>query len=531
MEFYMFKEKRSVRRISEIYYFIMCLLSGLFISTTNSYAIGVYQNFDNIPATSINGIPADSTDRKWTYRSSSNNPWPYIQYNGWRNETEIAPGIYQYITYIINGYNSLHMGFETYGFMEISDQNAVKGNSLKITTTGGINNEVTKAKLGLRVENKEQYLSLLNNGIDPIYHDGEVGHPYIYFIANNSISPNFATFPVAQGANKLSMYIYMPQSLQNGTIEKARYDQNPRQTINLGPYAEVPNPTVYPPTHPLYVQDGKIGGHWYNVFYNEGGGWTHILAEPHPQHNNGFDNGSKYPYPSNSMRDLGLDYYKTMYRNYITFYPYSGIGTPPYYTYLDEIQFIFDGEPQNNETINSPGVTFYPNDNHFSIGWNDKYANYDGGWATYEIRYSFSQITNTNWSSAKRVTIIDDPRYNEVSDTGPGRIKKHWPYYPSIFGQFTIDPDDKTLLMPGTTVYFAIKDVSQNPSNSLDPISTNKAGRDYRNHGDKFDYVADVLAIPLIKRIEFYISGTMPQQSNTYPVIQSMKFLDKITSP
>lgn len=498
---------------------------GLFVTlsfSNRALAIGVYQNFDNFPPTGINEKPSDETNGTWTYHSGRTDPWPYIQYNGWRDEAEIAPGIYQYITYTINSYNSLHMGFETYGFMEIDDQKAVKGNSLKITTTGGINDETTLKRLGIRVENKEEYIEMANNGIDPVYHGGKVGHPYIYFMANNSSLNNLVTFPVAQGANKLSMYILMPSGVKNGTLESARYDRSPQQTINLGPYANIPNPTLYPPTHPLYDKNGTIGGHWYNVFYNEGGGWTHILAEPHPQHNNAFDNAAKYPYPSYSMRDLGLDFYKSLYRNYITFYPYVGIDSPPYYTYIDEIEFIFDEEPQNNETINNPGVTYYPEDKHFSIGWNDKYKNNGGAWATYEIRYSFSQITNANWSNAKLVTIIDDPRYNEVSSTGPGRIKKHWPYSPAVFGQFTIDPDDKAKLTPKTTIYFAIKDVSQNPIDTLDPIS-DRAGRDYRNNGDQFDYAGDAPDLPLIKRIDFYIPETINSMPQLQPTIQSVQ--------
>ena len=527
----MSQEKKSVRRISKICCFILCLLSGFFISTTNSYALGVYLDFDNFNVTPSDGVPAGATDGSWTYHSTTTDPWSWISHHGWRDETEIETGIYQYLAFYFSDGNDLHIGMQTYGFMEIDDQNAVRGNSLKITTTGGVDDADLATQLGSVVLNKEQYLSILDAGTDPVYHgDDPVGHPYVYFMSNTSLSNSYVAFPVAKGANKMSMYIYLPEGHVNGTIEDASYSKSPSQTISMGPYAEVPNEAVYPSTHSLYAPGEVIGGHWYNTYYNEGGGWTHILAETHPNHNNSFSNATIYPYPSSSMRNLGLDFYNNLFRNYLTLYPYSGVATTPYYTYLDEIEFILDSEPQNNETINNPGVTYYPDDKHFSIGWNDKYKNNAKGWSTYEIRYSFSQITNANWADAKLVSIIDDPRYNEVSSSGLGRIKKHWPYYLAIFGQITIDTEDKARLVNDTTIYFAIKDVSQDPTDTLDPISS-QGGRDYRNYGTTFDYAGDVSSLPLIKRIDFYISETMSQKSNVYPVIQSISLRDKTTSP
>lgn len=65
----------------------------------------------------------------------------------------------------------------------------------------------------------------------------------------------------------------------------------------------------------------------------------------------------------------------------------TGSGTAPYATYYDEMEFYCDPEPQNDETIASPAVGFFPDrDYTFDIGFNDKYRNSPELNATYEMK-------------------------------------------------------------------------------------------------------------------------------------------------
>ena len=306
-----------------------------------------YNNFDSLPVTPQNGVPGSGGE--WIYSSPDTNPSDYISTSGWISNQKY-PGnsnIFDYFDYYHNGYNNAHMGFETYGFLSIDDSNAIKGNSLKVTVTGGQNSD---GQWGTPLYNKEDYLSLLASGKNPVSSASKVGHPYIYFM-NNSLSSSTVPFYQASGSNRLSLYIKLPSEVSNGS---GGTGSPPGMTINLGPYNDV-------------------GGHWYHYFYNQGGGWTHIIVDGHPQHNNAYSSAANYPYPSSSLRGMDSKYFNTMYRWYMTFWPYEGIATPPYNIWIDEIEFDYDSEPQNNETIDSPAVTYHDDTRQFEIGFNDKY--------------------------------------------------------------------------------------------------------------------------------------------------------------
>ncbi|HBA84730.1 MAG TPA: hypothetical protein DCZ95_11605 [Verrucomicrobia bacterium] len=463
-------------------------------------APSVWMNFDDLPATRSNDPPAGSATWLYTTKEiNSNAAYGMTQYDtcGWRN-TNAYPAPFtnnhNYLQLYFNTYNSDHMGFETYGYLEVDGGNAVTGHSLKYVVTGGKNSYTTNSTEylltnGLKATSKAHFTNWLGMGVDPVAWGATVGHPYVYFL-NLSTNP----IPEAQGANRLSFYYFVPSSLSNGP---GGWGQRPEPTVNIGPF-------------------NGVGGHWYHEICTQGGGWTRALCDGHPQHNNAWSGAAQYPYPSSSLRSYGSDYFTNLYRWYISFKPHDGIGRAPYAVWFDEIEFQFDPEPQNDETICSPSVVYFPSNKTFEIGFMDKYKNFAYSYSTYELRYSFDPIDNANWASAAPAHILADSRYS-ISNRWDGKFQKFWPYYQSVWAPFELaTPQDSARLIPGTNVYFAVKDISQQNGDGMLPITNctigrwTIGGRNYFAYSNSFDYAGDQPALPLLKRISFRIPDGSP---------------------
>ncbi len=479
------------------------LAAILFFTICASFNVygGVLYNFDDLPATASNEIPGSSASLLYT--TEAVNPmvgFPMTAYNraGWRRSSAyVNSSVTDYFQAYSNSINSPSKGYEWYGYLEVDDATAVRGNALKHVITGGKNALTLPDANGLELNTKQEYLNYLSNNQSPSIGDMVVGTSYIYF-SNTSNPPNDVGFPAAQGTNRLSFYIKMPAVLNNGI---GGWGVPPTITFIVGPYSSVPKSDIFPNGDP----DSNMGGHFYHWYYTQGGGWTHIVVDSHPEHSNAV--GSSFPYPSSSFRDIGGEYFNNMFRLYTTGKPYEGLDTPPFSFWIDEMEFISDSEPQNNETINNPAVMYLPGQKLFEISFNDKYANNAYSKSTYEVRYSFSQITNENWGLAPPVLIQPDTRFG-ITASSDGRFRKWRPHYKGVWAPFKIDPADEAALVPGSTIYFAIKDVSQENGDGLDPVGGDpNAGRLYAVYPSMFDYAGDKPALPLIKRINYYISN------------------------
>lgn len=466
----------------------------------NAAALGVYQNFDALPVTAPNEVPGDGGG--WRYSSGiTDTRLSFNGSSGWWKETYYpAPNstVFDYFHLYKNSYNKANMGYTSFSFLEIDGSFSIYGNSLRIVTTGGIKND-GNTTVGLPLLTKEEYLSYLDQGQNPV--GSEIsGSPYIYF---NNTSPNDAkvAFPIASGANRLSFYIYQPDNIDNNGTKGS--DLTISSTLELGP-------------------GNGIGGHWYNRFYTRGGGWSHVLMDSHPNHNNAWQNASDWPYPSLSIRDYGVGFFNNLHSLYLATVPYGNYAMPKAYTWLDEMEYIFDPEPQNGETINNLSLLYKPSDQSFEIGFHSKYKSAGLDKATYEIRYSFSQITNSNWATAIPVQIREDTRF-KIDASPTGIVKKPNSWRDPVWAAFTIAPQDETKLTPGTTIYFAVKDVSQDPNNLKLPNPAYNNGRDYQANMAKLDFAGDEPVLDLIKRIDFYISGTGAPARQNKPSIQVMR--------
>ena len=482
----------------------ICFLCVALIISFFSYSQNIFQNFDSLPVTGTSEIPGDGGG--WRYSSHiTNTGYDFYGSCGYWNTAAYTANnkVHDYFNLYKNTYNSTHMGFEAYQFLEIDNQNVIHGNSMRIMITGGKTDKGAGVEShGLSLFCKEEYLAYLTNSQDPVDTTTIVGCPDVY-ISNNSKSIGSVqyVFPSAAGANRLSLYMYLPDGLKNDVTGTERQER----MVTVGPYSDQPNSDVYPPGHNRYDTSATITGHWYHDVMVEGGAWIHISIDAHPVHSNTFSDATYYPYPSRGIRDMGVNYFNRMYKSYFSAYPYEGIGKPPYYVWMDEMEFQYDAEPQNEETIGTVSIGYWPDAKEFQISFCDKYLS-AYAYATYEIRYSFSPITNANWNSATLADITDDPRWNDVSSSGPGRIQKHTQYYKRVWGKFKLQSQDEANLVSGTKVYFAVKDVSQNPLDLSDPIGS-KQGRNYRNQDTLYDFAKDSAALGLIKRIDYYISS------------------------
>ncbi len=471
-------------------YYVKYLLGLILLFTFHGLllAADVWIDFDDLPATAgTNEVPGSSNN--WIYMSPYSASYT-VDTCGWISSVGYtsSPNIHNSFKWYLNGYNTAHMGFSTYGFLDIDESVAVKGHSLRLTITGGKDEdgcENVPCQHGLEVLNKEQYLDYLNNGVDPVASDGEsVGCPTIYFM-NNSLNFSPIPFPEAQGANRMSLYVKLPPE---SSVGDGGWGSPPQNTMHIAPF----------------ITSGN-GSHWYCPVDINGGAWVHILVDTHP----GGNNSHNYSYPSRSIRDLGVEFFNELYKFYIEFLPVGGVASPRYNVWIDEVKFYYDPEPQNEETINIVAVSYHEEEKRFEIDFHDKYTDNMYSYSTYEVRYSFSPITNDNWDLAKPVHVLSHSGFH-IDENYNGTFEKWWPYYTNVWASFRLREEDESKLVPGTTVYFAIKDISQIDGNGLDPVASSyrgegRGGRDYRNHGDTFDYEGDKNALLLIKRIDYYI--------------------------
>ena len=417
-----------------------------FISTV-SYADTIWFDFDGFPASTCSAPPGDGDG--WEYSSDHTNPndnYAMSLYDscGWFSTDAYtgSPTVHDYF-YAANidiASNSTR-GNHRYQFLRIVDDNCWSGNCMELRITGGYYS-ITEA-VGTPVYDYETYCSL-NPTIDTAE---TVGYPYIYF-NNSSYSYAPVAFEAASGANRMTMYVKLPETLKNGPTSPYNYIPS-SGTINFGPFSMV------------------AGGHFYHWYYNEGGPgrYTKLYMDGHPQHNNAWASAASFPYSYYGLNSYKESYFNNLYRFYFMAFNYddglAGTAVPEYSTYIDETRFFNDSEPQNDETICSPGIGYSPIDQTFDIGWNDKYrGTYPATDSIYEIKYSFSPITNVNYGAAKYVDVVTDGRYSWLTASSAGQIQKMSAYYSLVWCPFKVKSEDQSLLIPGATIYVAIKDIT-----------------------------------------------------------------------
>jgi Big-like domain-containing protein len=451
-------------------------------------------NFDDM-AVSSSGTTLPRSSSGWDYT-------PQTQYQtgddyGSRTNTN---SWYTYRPY----YNTPNMGWEWYGFTEIDNQVSMNGNSLKITVTGG-KSSVYPHGAGLNVCNKSGFLA--NDGPGYSYPSNTiVGDPYIYFWANpDDYNPATAKFSQASGANRFSLYVKAPATVKVDD----NYHARPVDTWNFGSFLS-----------------GQTA-HYYSYIGIGGGGWAKIQLDEHPTYYNGT---------SSYVQNRIANYWQNVTHFYFAEMSgdlYDGHSPVPYNIWIDSMQFEYDDyTPQNNETINDLAVIYNDSvDKTWEITFNDKYQDqitYTKAKSSYELRYSFSPITNENWASATPANI---QAYNgkwTMEARTDGRFKRiDNSAYTKVWASFKLSSADQTAFESNPHIYFAVKDVSQAPNDlhNLNPELTGTLsgqGRDYTWASNIFtDYATDANNLPYIKRIDYELPDIPVVSAFTIPPTSS----------
>ncbi len=410
----------------------------------------------------------------WTYHSPVQDPVGYMLNAGGFLSTADARGINRQFYPYYNGYNSDHMGWLRYGYADVTNAVSISGSgAFRFVATGGAYDDLgSVAYAGLEVRYKEQYDGYVDTGQDPIAAHDVPGSFYCY--VNSGSQTN--TIDEMQDANRLSVWIRQPAGIVQSTSNR------PDITFSYYPFI-----------------DNGGGDHYYHYVSNIPlGGWTHILFDAHPLHNNSGD-----PSPYSQYRAGGFDapgdpqaYFARTVK-----FAFTGVLPPssPAIMYMDQVELYVETQPENDETIANIGVGYGPATHLFDISFNDKYRCLTCN-ALYEVRYAFSPISNASYAAATPAIIVPNADVGFTYTTAvANQIKKPNRGYNQIWAQLRLQPEDEARLQLGTKLYFAVKDISVRDFGNRDP---------YDEEMVDVPDMGQVRRIDLIKTIDYTLYAT-----------------------
>jgi hypothetical protein len=195
-------------------------------------------------------------------------------------------------------------------------------------------------------------------------------------------------------------------------------------------------------------KEGPGNQHYYHYLTVHENAWIHVLLDRHPQHKRG--KSGYYDPGNNPTSNDGKNYFEVMNKFYFEI-RYAQPNPTAYW--IDDLTFYTTDQNENDESVSSVWVGYWPNRDKWEIGFNDCSFNIYGNDSigTYEIRWSTNPITNNNFSLATKIK----PEYYEFQDTRRIRRPNSWKY--PAWTQFTL-PDN--IESQNDIIYFAIKDVS-----------------------------------------------------------------------
>ena len=478
-------------------------------------------DWDYFPTNAENEIPKNSNQNSpvdWQYSSYDHNTGrDFFGSEGWFNTDPNQTTVDEEAWYTIapGGYNNPHMGYGNFGYVDIVDHPCMSGNCVRYTLTGGFSKSVDGqdhcgsygdgASCQQYGEIYSSKTAFLNFASDPTY-DGSLGDYQIgrfkWYLGNGDMSYH-TPLPITTSAhNRMSYYQYLTSDV---TIDQLVIDGVAAEFLS---YAAPFNNT---------------GGHWYH--YGLGSvpnGWTHYYIDEHPSYNNSWGSMVNSPLSYGAQRTYRVQYpnaggyWESMYH----FYSSSGKVNNPIETnglakpetlpaaqYMDELMFVVDPEPQNEETINGMALTYIYDDQYFWLGFVEKYMHAcNVNYGSYEIRYRIGdEITNSNFLNSKLVDIHNPQIFTGYTTPAPGVIVDNTSCRSGILVRFKVQPEDQHLLVEGANLWIAVKDVSQDSNNDHIPNPTaGYKGRNYNTYSD-LDYDYDHNAMKYIKRIPYIL--------------------------
>lgn len=395
----------------------------------------LFMSFDFIDGKIENGFD------EWFYSDKGNNDCNV--YNGLEQSNLCGANGINLAPYY-NYYNTSHMGWTRFGFIDAGTSIAKKGYSLKVQLTGGAyaNSEGGVSFLGPEVKSKQDFFNadLLNvNQGAPSTLAGSLS----LYLKNKSSTSLFNQF---KGKNRLTIWLKMPNEVSSLASQvKSRTLRRPNIQFSIYPF----------------INDSRKGHYYHYVSNIPMGGWTKVQFDAHPLH---FNGGSPGPYSAfdeggYEFRGKGQKYFEHIAA--LAIVPSFAKNLPVFSEYyIDEVGLNYV-DYENEETINNVGVGFNPESLFFDISFNDKYRCGKCN-AEYAVRYSFNPINNVNYEEAyipKEVINFDRSLNNNV-----GIIKKPNSGYNQIWAALEINDEHKVKVEQGETIYFAIKDVSDRKS-------------------------------------------------------------------
>lgn len=180
------------------------------------------------------------------------------------------------------------------------------------------------------------------------------------------------------------------------------------------------------------------GHHYYHHLTVNPDAWIHVELDRHPQHKRGVTR----PPANDPAAPRGY------FAHMNGFYVETLVSGAAQSYYLDAPMLRETPQPENDISIASVWVGYWPSTGKWEIGWNDgSFAAYnDDSVSTFEVRWSMAPITNENYVQATPIA----PEYNKH---GAHYVRRPNSWKLPAWTRFALPADVRT-------VYFAIKDVS-----------------------------------------------------------------------
>ena len=210
-------------------------------------------------------------------------------------------------------------------------------------------------------------------------------------------------------------------------------------------------------------REGPGNQHYYHYFGFNPGAWIHTQVDDHPNHHRGKP-GNRY-HDNNPVKAGGMSYFAQLMRFYFE------IRIPQ----TEDTEFIVDEllfystreaiEPnQNDESITSLWVGYWPDNDYWEIGFKDggKFGVGENKFSTFEIRWSTLPITNENYEQSNIVEPLFYSGTEYVGAENPHYVRRANDYKRDVWTRFTLPAQ---VVNDYQTIYFAVKDVSTKQKN------------------------------------------------------------------
>ena len=223
--------------------------------------------------------------------------------------------------------------------------------------------------------------------------------------------------------------------------------------------------------------EGPGNQHYYHYLYMSPGAWIHVELDRHPTHlRESFVAGNDPAYinpPLDSQGNSHPMHYMAHLHQWYMEICYNQAAPTAFW--LDEMYFYSTQDPvesaeanQNDESITSLWIGYWPDTGKWQTGWQDmSFSNAtglhlnDNTQSTFEIRWSTAPITNANYTSANIVT----PEWftGPAVTSYPNGIRRQTSWRTWVWTQFELP---ENIVNNNDIIYFAIKDVSNAAGNA-----------------------------------------------------------------